>query len=68
MICIFSFSPHSEPHADAVALTVGGHHTCAVMTNGSVACWGYNDDGQLGTHDTTDRYTPTVVTWLGTGG
>lgn len=33
---------------DAVDLAVGGLHTCATTTNGSLYCWGYNDDGLLG--------------------
>jgi alpha-tubulin suppressor-like RCC1 family protein len=32
----------------AAALTAGGNHACALMTSGSVACWGDNEVGQLG--------------------
>ncbi|HVW28652.1 MAG TPA: protease pro-enzyme activation domain-containing protein [Polyangiaceae bacterium] len=30
----------------------GNYHSCAVLDDGSVKCWGYNTDGQLGTGDT----------------
>ena len=41
----------------------GRYHTCAIVDNGSVACWG-NSDGQLGDGTTTDRSTPTITTHL----
>ena len=34
--------------ATASAITAGGDHTCALLTNGSVWCWGSNTDGELG--------------------
>jgi RHS repeat-associated protein len=30
------------------ALTAGGYHTCAILTNGDKQCWGLNFYGQLG--------------------
>ena len=38
--------------AAAVALTAGDSHTCALMANQSVRCWGANADGQLGLGNT----------------
>ena len=32
----------------ATAITAGGNHTCAVLDNGSVRCWGLGEFGQLG--------------------
>lgn len=55
--------PSSEPVSlgegrRAVALAAGYSHTCAVLDDGSVKCWGANSNGQLGYGDTTDRSTP----------
>ena len=40
---------------------MGDAHTCALLTGGTVNCWGWNGYGQLGTGDTMNRLTPTVV-------
>jgi alpha-tubulin suppressor-like RCC1 family protein len=56
----------------ATAITAGFAHTCALLDNGSVVCWGYNGNGQLGVGDTTDRgddpgELPTTAVPLGAG-
>jgi alpha-tubulin suppressor-like RCC1 family protein len=47
--------------ADAVELAVGRQHACARKASGSIVCWGFNADGQLGDGTTQDRAVPTPV-------
>ncbi len=39
----------------ATAISAGGRHTCAVLDDGTVKCWGLNTNGQLGLGDIADR-------------
>jgi len=36
-----------------------GNHTCALLQDGSVMCWGANETGQLGDGTITPRFVPT---------
>ena len=51
----------------AVALSSGFYHTCAILDNGDVSCWGRGSNGQLGNGATSDKSTPTLTSSLGTG-
>ena len=50
-----------------VKVATGGHHTCAILNDGTVSCWGYNNHGQLGDGTQISRYTPTPTLSLGVG-
>jgi alpha-tubulin suppressor-like RCC1 family protein len=39
----------------ATAIEAGNNHTCAILDNASVKCWGRNNMGQLGLGDTNNR-------------
>jgi alpha-tubulin suppressor-like RCC1 family protein len=49
---------------DAVAISAGSAHSCALKANGNVACWGFNDSGALGNGTTTQSLVPTAVIGL----
>ncbi len=44
----------------ALYLSVGGFHSCVILDNSSISCWGQNTDGQLGDGTTTQRESPTA--------
>jgi alpha-tubulin suppressor-like RCC1 family protein len=46
------------------ALSAGEAHSCALTTEDSVECWGYNGFGQLGDGTTTNAFSPVVVVGL----
>jgi alpha-tubulin suppressor-like RCC1 family protein len=39
----------------AKAVTTGASHSCALLKDGSIKCWGLNDSGQLGLGDEVSR-------------
>ncbi len=50
--------------ANAVSVACGYAHSCALLKDGSVWCWGQNNHGQLGDGTTTDRASPAPVQGL----
>lgn len=54
----------SSLSSGVASLAAGGDHTCAVGTDSSLKCWGYNFYGQLGDTSTTDRLVPVSVDGL----
>ena len=58
------YVPDSRDH-DSKKIASGGYHTCVILDNGSLSCWGDNRHGQLGDGTNTNRTTPTPITSLG---
>jgi hypothetical protein len=52
------------PLAAATAVATSGAHTCAVLADTTVACWGDNLFGELGNGTTEDSETPVPVSNL----
>ena len=47
-------------------VAAGGAHSLALCTDGTLAAWGWNTQGQVGDNSTTGRTLPTAVTITGT--
>ena len=48
--------------AGVIQLSAGSFHTCAVLNDSSLMCWGANGDGELGIENNwTDTAMPHVV-------
>ena len=45
----------SKASVAVTQIAAGEGHVCALFSNGTIKCWGYNGEGQLGYGDTTAR-------------
>jgi alpha-tubulin suppressor-like RCC1 family protein len=63
-------TPSNEPVdvsniADAIQVSAGHYHTCAVRAGGEVMCWGWRANGRIGDGNTINNsMTPTPVTGI----
>ncbi|MCL2823611.1 MAG: hypothetical protein FWD57_06440 [Polyangiaceae bacterium] len=49
------------------SIAAGRRHACAIVSDGTVKCWGSNEFGQLGDNSTDNSSVPTITTGLGSG-
>jgi alpha-tubulin suppressor-like RCC1 family protein len=59
-------SPNSTPVSvtgitTATQISVGGSNACALISGGTIKCWGGYGQGMLGTNTNVDSYTPVVI-------
>jgi alpha-tubulin suppressor-like RCC1 family protein len=52
------------PLSGVTQLVTGGYFTCALVTNGTVSCWGNGGDGEIGDGFDANRANPTQVASL----
>ncbi|CAB5019149.1 MAG: chromosome condensation regulator RCC1 [Actinobacteria bacterium] len=48
----------------AISISTGAQHSCAVLSDGQVKCWGYNYYGQLGNASKTQSLVPVLVSGI----
>ena len=56
--------PDAWAFPGASSLSIGFNHSCVLLTNGTVKCWGKNNVGQIGNPSASDPNTPTAVSGL----
>jgi alpha-tubulin suppressor-like RCC1 family protein len=54
----------SQTKTAVLSVATGGGHTCAILSDQTVKCWGLNADGQLGDGTKIDRNKPVAVSSL----
>jgi len=63
----FPFPVTVMPGVSFSSVSVGGHHTCAIKTDGSLWCWGHNGYGQVGDGTNINKNSPIPVPGMSSG-
>jgi alpha-tubulin suppressor-like RCC1 family protein len=56
----------AAPTTHAISVQTGNFSTCALVSNGTVQCWGFNSYGELGNGTKTTSLTPVAVSVITT--
>ncbi|MDP3276363.1 MAG: hypothetical protein Q8Q09_14285 [Deltaproteobacteria bacterium] len=59
------YAPDERHPQEVTDLSAGRWHTCVVLRDASVRCWGWNYDGQLGVGTRSGHNAPVVLDGLG---
>ena len=51
----------------SIMIVLGERHTCSLLVNGGILCWGYNNFGQLGINSSLLSYNVPMPVMLGAG-
>lgn len=60
-VVVYNLPGSSLYNRSAVSIAAGGAHSFALCSDGTIACWGSNSNGQLGDGSTTQRILPISV-------
>ncbi len=61
MLILLMAAAPAEALPNAIAVSAGGDHTCALLSDATVKCWGANGRGQLGDGTHKRRLTAVAV-------
>lgn len=66
-VAVIGIPTNTTPPVGAIAIAAGGAHSCALLSDNTIECWGLNDHGQLGNNSTANQFiTPVIVSGIHT--